>query len=106
MENTVFLKLLFWRTKNPLVEIFYWQNKAKKEVDFVLKKGKKIEALIQSCAKVENFQTKKREVSALLKASKALRCNNLQVITFDYENEEVVEGKKVKFTPLWKWLLG
>ena len=105
LENTVFLKLLFWRTKNPLMEIFYWQDKAKKEVDFVLKKGRKIETLIQSCAKVENFQTKEREVSALLKASEALGCNDLQVITFDYENEEIVEGKKVKFTPLWKWLL-
>lgn len=105
LENTVFLKLLFWRTKNPLVEIFYWQDRAKKEVDFVLKKGRKIETLIQSCAEIENFQTKEREVRALLKASEALRCSNLQVVTFDYENEEVIEGKRIRFTPLWKWLL-
>lgn len=105
LENTVFLKLLFWRAKDPLIEIFYWQDKAKKEVDFILKKGKNVETLIQSCAKVENFQTKKREVDALLKASRLLGCNDLSVITFDYENEELVKGKKINFIPLWKWLL-
>ncbi len=105
LENTVFLKLLFERAKNPLLEIFYWQDKTKREVDFVLKKGRKIESLIQSCVNIENFQTKKREIDALLKASKSLCCNNLQVITFDYEGEELIEGKKIKFIPLWKWLV-
>ena len=27
------------------------------------------------------------------------------VITWDYEAEEEFEGKRIEFTPLWKWLL-
>jgi len=46
-----------------------------------------------------------REVNALLKASEELRCNSLQVITRDYEGIEEIKGKKVRFVPLWKWLL-
>ena len=41
----------------------------------------------------------------LLKASKELKCNNLLIITEDKEGEEVIEKKKIKFIPLWKWLL-
>jgi len=44
-----------------------------------------------------------------LKASKELGCKDLLVITEDCEAEEEikVEDKiyKVKFLPLWKWLL-
>ena len=27
------------------------------------------------------------------------------IITNDYEAEEIIEGKKVTYIPLWKWLL-
>ena len=46
-----------------------------------------------------------REISNLIVASKELHCNNLLVITWDYEAEEKVKGKKIKFVPLWNWLL-
>jgi len=54
---------------------------------------------------VDDYDTKKRELRALLKAGKELRCSNLMVITEDYEAEEKIKNKKVKFIPLWKWLL-
>jgi hypothetical protein len=44
-------------------------------------------------------------IDNLLIASKELHCNNLLVITRDYEAEEKIKGKKIKFIPLWKWLL-
>ena len=50
-------------------------------------------------------EIKEREINALLKSSKELRCNNLIVITWDYEAEEKTKGKKIKFIPLWRWLL-
>ncbi len=50
-----------------------------------------------------------REIRALLKAKDLLRCNNLTVITWDYEDEREITwfGRKgkIKFVPLWKWLL-
>jgi len=75
-------------------------------VDFVVKKSKKVKQLIiQVCYEIEDFMTKEREVRALIEASKELRCDNLLVITQDHGSEEKIKGKKIKFIPLWKWLL-
>ena len=46
-----------------------------------------------------------QEIKALLMASRELLCNNLQIITRDYSNEEIFEGKKIKLMPNWRWLL-
>jgi predicted AAA+ superfamily ATPase len=44
-----------------------------------------------------------------LKASKDLKCDNLLIINRDYSGEEESEWfrikAKIKFIPLWKWLL-
>lgn len=90
-------------------EIYYWKNIQQEEVDFVIKRGKKVEQLIQVCFNLNELRTKEREIRALIKASKELRCNNLLVITENYEGEEKIGWfgimKKIKFTSLWKWLL-
>jgi predicted AAA+ superfamily ATPase len=105
LENAVFIELQHRKAKNPLMEIFYWQDYKKREVDFVIKQGKKIEQLIQVCVKVDDFRIKEREIGALVKASEQLQCDNLSVITFDYEKEEEINGKKVAFKLIWQWLL-
>ncbi len=103
IENVVFLELE--RRKNSLTNIFYWKSIQQEEVDFVIRTGAKIEHLIQVCYDINDIDVKKRELRALLKASKEMRCNNLLVITNDYEAEEKAKGKRIKFIPLWKWLL-
>jgi len=100
IENIVFLEL-----KRLGKEIFYYKSKQQEEVDFVLKEGLKAKQLIQVCYSLEDERTKNREIRALLKASEELKCKNLLVITWDYENEEIAEGKKIICKPLWKWLL-
>ena len=57
------------------------------------------------CHNINDYDTKRRETKALVKASKELKCKNLLVITFDNESEERIQGKKIKLVPLWKWLL-
>ncbi|MCD6476751.1 MAG: ATP-binding protein, partial [Candidatus Aenigmarchaeota archaeon] len=96
-ENVVALKL-----KRDKKEIYYWKNKG--EIDFVIKEGLKVKQLIQVCYNI-NKETKKHEIKALIEASKKLRCRNLLIITEDYESEEKINKKKIKFIPLWKWLL-
>ncbi|MFH1454454.1 MAG: ATP-binding protein [Armatimonadota bacterium] len=86
-------------------DIFYYKTNNGKEIDFVLKKGITIEKLIQVCYKIEDYNTAKREISALIEAGKELNCGNLEIITWDKEAQEMVNGKKIIFTPLWKWLL-
>ena len=40
------------------MEIFYWQDYKKREVDFVIKQGKNINMLIQACTDIDDFKTK------------------------------------------------
>ena len=103
-ENVVFLNLLF-RNRNSDREIYYWRDKRGREVDFVLKRGLKIERLIQVTYVSGEEEVDVREKKALLKASEELNCEDMQVITRDYEAEEDFKGKKIKFRPLWKWLV-
>lgn len=90
--------------------IFYWESEKKEEVDFVIKKNLKVSQLIQVCYDILDLETKKREVKSLLKASKELKCKNLLIVNSDYENEKTEEWfgikRKIKYIPLWKWLLG
>lgn len=103
-ENTVAVQL-----KRRKKECYYWKNKDKEEVDFVIKKDMEIGQLIQVCYDITDPDTKKREIKALLKASKDLKCNNLLVINQDYSGEEDAEWfgikRKVIFMPLWRWIL-
>ncbi|MBU5678836.1 MAG: ATP-binding protein [Candidatus Aenigmarchaeota archaeon] len=87
------------------IDFFYWKDYQQNEVDFVLKEGLKIKQLIQVTYASSKDEIEKRELKALLKASKLLRCKNLLIITWDYEDEIKIENKKIVFKPLWKWLL-
>lgn len=108
MENAVFLELLRKSHKDRKLKLFYWKSEGK-EVDFVIKKGTDIRSLIQVCYSVEDKETKEREIGSLIKASESLNCSNLIVLTWDYKGEEEFEvnksKKKIKFVPLWEWLL-
>jgi len=104
-ENIVCIELLRRKAISHKLEIFYWKSPRQEEVDFVVKQGLRIMQLIQVCYEVGNIETKEREIKALVKASKELKCKDLLVITDSYYAEEKVKGNKIKFTPLWKWLL-
>ncbi len=108
-ENIVCVELFRREGNNRTTELYYWKNREQYEVDFVVKQGLKINQLIQVCYEISDVDTKQREVRALLKASKELKCKDLLVITKEYESEEGIERfgikRNVKFVPLWKWLL-
>ncbi len=86
-------------------DIYYYRSVSGNEVDFIIKKGTRVIAIIQVCYDPTSGTTLEREVKSLLKASKDLKCNNLLVITWDHEEKKDVKGKNMHFVPLWKWLL-
>ncbi|MDD5659043.1 MAG: ATP-binding protein [Actinomycetota bacterium] len=104
MENLVFVEILRRGYKQDR-DVFFYKTKNNKEIDFLLKKGIGIEQLIQVCYRIDEIKTKERECGALIEAGKDLNCSNLLIITWDKEIEEIIYGKKIKFIPLWKWLL-
>jgi len=98
-ENFIFNELS--RRNN---EVFYWKNHFGKEVDFVIVKDFKVIELLQVCYEVDE-ENIKREEKSLVSASNELNSHNLKVITKEFETEKKVKGKRIKYIPLWKWLI-
>lgn len=104
-ENIVLLELLRQKNENHDLELFYWQDAYHHEVDFVVKDGLKVKQLFQVCFNLDEFQTKEREIRALLKAMEEFQLPQAFLITDDDEREETFNRKTIIFIPLWKWLL-
>jgi len=104
LENLVFVELLR-RGYRPGLDIFYYRTRNNREIDFLIRKGHKIEQLIQVCFDVEQPQVNKRETSALVEAAKELNCNNLLIVSWNKEEINEKEQYVIKLVPAHKWLL-
>ncbi|MEM3061261.1 MAG: ATP-binding protein, partial [Candidatus Bathyarchaeia archaeon] len=104
MENLVAIELARRKSFIPILETYYWKSR-QEEVDFVIKEGLDIKQLIQVTYASGRDDVERREIKALIKASQELKCKDLLVITWDYEDEQKFENRKVVFKPLWRWLL-
>lgn len=103
-ENIVAINLLRTQIQKGN-NIFYWKDQRGKEVDFVIKDEIQVKQLIQVCSDIENYDTRKRETDALIKASDHLKCKDLLIITNDFYDIQKVKGKTIVFKPLYLWLL-
>ncbi|MBS3118080.1 ATP-binding protein [Candidatus Woesearchaeota archaeon] len=97
LENMAFLGL-----RRRFRDIFYFQDKV--ECDFVIKEKEKITKAIQVCFDF-NEETKGREIKGLLTALKYFNLKEGLILTYNQEDEFLLEGKKVIIQPVWKWLL-
>jgi len=91
LENQVFVELLR-RGYIPGQTLFYYRTRNDKEIDFVTRKGARVEQLIQVCYDMTSEKTRKRELDALVEAAEELHCDNLLVIT--NLQEEKIEWKR------------
>jgi len=64
-----------------------------------------IKKLIQVCWDINKLNTKKRETRSLIKGLEELKLSEGLIITGEYEGEEKIKDKKIKYLPLYKWLL-
>ncbi len=102
LENIVFLEL-----KRRLAfdeSIFYWRDEKDREVDFIIKKARKVERAVQ--VSYELGSRKEQEVDALLKSMEKFGLAEGLVITNDYEGTEKIGRKKIIYKPAWKFLIG
>lgn len=99
-ENIVFLQL-----KRKNADIYYWKSKQGREVDFVVKKGLKIEAAVQVSVSLSDSKVKNREIQALTDAKTELKPMKFLIITEDEEGIEKIGNTNIEIIPLWKWLL-
>jgi uncharacterized protein len=94
-ESAVFLELVR-RGDEP----FFYEDKG--ECDFVVKRDLKIAEAIQVCV---DPRGQERELRGLLGALHAFGLARGTIITAEQDGEERVDGRIVRYVPLWRWLL-
>lgn len=99
LENQVFVELLR-RGYIPGQTLFYYRTRNDKEVDFVTRKGTKVEQLIQVCYDMTSEKTRKRELDTLVEAAEELHCDNLLVITNSQEEQIEWKDKGIVVKPV------
>jgi predicted AAA+ superfamily ATPase len=77
-ENFVFQNLA---QKNDA--LYYYKDDQDNEIDFVILEDGKTTALYQVCFDLTDEDTQKREIKPLIKAGKALNCQNLYLLTLE-----------------------
>ena len=102
LENMVFIELLR-RGYNTEKTLFYYHSRNDKEVDFVLRKGTRVERLVQVCYDMSSVKTEKREVDSLIECADELRCKDLMVITNREERTIEKDGYTIKVVPILKF---
>ncbi len=102
LENLVALTLLKLSNTDKKLSVYYWKNN-EKEVDFILRRDKNIEA-IQVSYSIDNQKTREREVSALLECTRLLNLSAGTIITRGYSAEETINGIFIKYIPITDWL--
>ncbi|MDP2754130.1 MAG: ATP-binding protein, partial [Nitrospirota bacterium] len=98
VENMVFLEL-----KRRGKDVYYWKSKG--EVDFLIREGLHVKELIQVCWSLEDEEKRSAEVKALVEAMREFDIKEGVVINEDIDDEEIVDGRKIVYMPLWKWML-
>jgi predicted AAA+ superfamily ATPase len=101
-ENAVFLELKRRLPQNH--EIHYWKDQSGAETDFVIREGTRVKELMQVVTELSDA-TRKREVRGLVACAKEFGFKEGTIITKDVEKTEKIEGTKIQFVPMWKWLL-
>lgn len=104
MEQAVFHKLLRRSAWDPRYENTYWKDYSGNEVDFIVLYNKSVNELIQVTFASNIIEVPERETKALIKAATALKKPSGTLITWDLEQNAVINGIEIKYTPLWKWL--
>lgn len=100
-ENTVFLHLL--RNLSDGEKICYYQGE--KECDFVIQTATGVEELIQVCWKMNDKETRERELDGIREAASLTLCDEMTIVTYEQEEDVQDELGVIHIVPAWKWFL-
>ena len=104
LENMVFIELLR-RGYDLKKSLFYYRTSNDKEVDFVIRDGRKVTSLIQVSYDISKTKTRERELDALVKASEELKCDNLMLISWNHDGSVEYKGKSIRIISMDKWFI-
>ena len=98
LENQVFVELLR-KGYEPGKTLFYYRSRNNREVDFVTRRGTKVERLIQVSYSLDSAKTRKREAGALVECGEELKCDDLCIVTFS-EKEKIDGASPISVIPI------
>lgn len=98
LENIVYIHL-----RRKYKDIFYFREKS--ECDFIVRDKNKVIMVLQVCYKL-NEDNKGREFDGIIEAMSKFNLKEGIILTYNQEDEHIVDGKKIRLMPVWKWLLG
>ena len=105
LENVIMMELLR-RTDPAYQDIYYYKPaSSSREVDFVVTEHSRVRELIQVSLDISNPKTLKRELTALVEASRKLHCDELTLIAMSQSRTEEMEGKVIRIMSAHEWLL-
>lgn len=97
LENLVFIEL-----KRRNAETYYFKKNY--ECDFLVKEKNQVVQAIQVTLKLTEDNSK-REINGLLEALEEYNLKEGLILTEEEEGERVIENKRIRIVPVWKWLL-
>ena len=103
LENQVFVELIR-RGYETETTLFYYRSRNDREVDFVTRKGTRIELLIQVCYDLSSPKTEKREIDSLVECAGELHADNLLIISHNDERTIEHDGRNIHVVPFVKFL--
>jgi len=84
-------------TKETIKDVIILQR------DFLDKKNNKIMAAIQVCYELTE-ENKETEINGLLTALKKFNLEEGLILTYNQNDEFVIDGKRINVMPVWRWL--
>jgi predicted AAA+ superfamily ATPase len=97
LENLVAIQL-----RRFYGEAFYFYNSGV-EVDFYVPE---IQLAVQTCYRLNDVETRNREINALVQFANRTEIKKMLIITKDEESVILENGVTIEVVPVWKWLLG
>ncbi|HLB42471.1 MAG TPA: ATP-binding protein [Gammaproteobacteria bacterium] len=103
LENIVYLELR--RRNRYFNSIYYYKTKNNCEVDFCLREGKNVTALIQVTEHLDSAKIREREIRSLIIAMEELNLQESWIISLDHTETIHIAKKTIYCIPVWDWLL-
>jgi predicted AAA+ superfamily ATPase len=100
VENLVAVEL-----KRRGRDIYYYKTARNGEVDFAIREGGRITALIQVSTDMSRGSTREREIRAISDAMDETKLSQALVLTEDEDTLMTLDKKQVTIKPLYRWLL-
>ena len=83
-------------------DVFYHADK--KECDFVVREGMRINAAYQVTIAMNDEKTRKREIEGLLEALNAYGLTEGYILTMEEKEDVEIDGKQIHILPTWEWM--